>query len=374
MKRLSLFLTVVAVVALCASASQAALVSLYTFDDAVNIAANSAANAVSGAPVATLDNNVGADNAANNSLGGVVGSGSLLFRTTGNSDYAEATNLISTPASGTVTFWINSTDTTHTGTIIGAKGADTGTVSKNIFNIGFNEGTASDSAYVANSLRLQLRDGTANESGQFNVAVVPSNTVLNNGSWHQVTMAWQATTGTAGTSSLSTYVDGVFTAATGTNTLGTNHAVTFDAWTFPNYIGAIGRTGPLPTGTGPSYLDGTLDDLGVWSDLLTAGKAAALYNLGLDTLDYNAKDADVLFNLFDAATGTATTSDGKTWEYVPSGLGTTAGAVIGSAAVNLGGASGGGVQIQVVAPEPGTLGLLGAAAMGLLVFAWRKRK
>ena len=49
----------------------------------------------------------------------------------------------------------------------------------------------------------------------------------------------------------------------------------------------------------------------------------------------------------------------------------SAGAVIASSGLNLGGADGSGVQIV---PEPGTLSLLLAGAIGLLVFAWRKRK
>ncbi len=58
MRKSGVFLLAIVVLALCAPASQGALLSLYTFDDASTV---SAANAVPGAPAMTYVNNLGID-------------------------------------------------------------------------------------------------------------------------------------------------------------------------------------------------------------------------------------------------------------------------------------------------------------------------
>ncbi len=123
-----------------------------------------------------------------------------------------------------------------------------------------------------------------------------------------------------------------------------------------------------------SYFEGTLDDLADWNTPLTGTEAKALFNLGNTALNYNAKDAQSLFDLFAAGSGTAVVG-GQTWApatgLADAGNGLAGGAgSVGANYVVLNG-SGGGVQ---VVPEPGTLSLLLASAIGLLVFACRKWK
>ncbi len=166
----------------------------------------------------------------------------------------------------------------------------------------------------------------------------------NNGSWHQVIYTWNATdeTGAAGLGTITFYIDGV--ASTVANTVSAiSSSNTFVA---PWDMAVIGAgVNSTATGANEQYT-GLMDDLGIWNEVLTPTKAAALYNLAQDTLDYNAANAAALFDIY--ATGTPAIVGGQTWVKVTSGLGTTAGVVIGSNSLNLGGADGSGVMISAV--------------------------
>jgi hypothetical protein len=126
---------------------------------------------------------------------------------------------------------------------------------------------------------------------------------------------------------------------------------------------------------------GFLDDVGIMNEYLTAAKVGALYftpkTLGSDASAgfYGLKDMLALFNTYDNALHPEATINGKTWQYVASGLpgelntATQVGQVGGQYYILLG-SDGSGLK---AIPEPSTLVLLAAGLAGLLAYAWRKR-
>ena len=124
-----------------------------------------------------------------------------------------------------------------------------------------------------------------------------------------------------------------------------------------------------------SPFTGSIDDAAFFSNSLTVGETESIYNVGSSALKYSMADMNKLFTLYEAGTGKTTTADGKTWQYVASGLSGTAGTLQGSAgtySVILSDIGSAGVE-QII-PEPGTLVLLSTALIGLLCYAWRRRK
>jgi hypothetical protein len=117
----------------------------------------------------------------------------------------------------------------------------------------------------------------------------------------------------------------------------------------------------------------------VWSGALTAYEANAIRNVRLEPgLDYSPADAEQLFILFSAGSGTATVGD-DTWE-IASGLSGSPGSVTdlgsGRYAVLLDG-QGGGVQIveptSDVIPEPATMLTIGISLVLLGGYVSRRR-
>ncbi len=334
MKKFGMFLIAVAVVALVAATSQAALLSLYTFDNTTN-------NAVSGAPNGTL---VGAAGYVAGAIGNAVSTGGSG---TDRVDITGALPAASAITQGTITYWVN---TTVDGDFTPMRLAETNnsTITTSVL---FN--SAGSSPY------MMLRADNGNES----FPLASDTATLNDGAWHQITQTWSLGA-TAGANQWSIYVDGVSLAVSSPwdNTLTSGDA--FLDWTGGS-IGAC-NLGNGSMKTVESWASGSVDDFGVWSNILTATEAKTVYSLGT-SLAYNAKDAESLFDLFAAGSGTALVG-GQTWAPA-TGLVGAAGDV-GANYVVLDGVGGG---VQVV-PEPGTLSLLLAGAIGLLVFAWRKRK
>jgi hypothetical protein len=176
---------------------------------------------------------------------------------------------------------------------------------------------------------------------------LPGTTVITDGNWHLVVGTYATGVGSK------IYVDGVLEGTDGTTTY-TPHTTSL----------AMGGDN-----ASTFLFSGSLDDASMWTATLTAGQAGAIYSLASDaTLNYNSGEADQLFSLHTAGSG-STIVDGRAWNYASSlngGVGTL---------VDLGN---GGYQLQlspdgsgVQTPEPASLALLSA---GLLLVARRTKR
>jgi len=126
---------------------------------------------------------------------------------------------------------------------------------------------------------------------------------------------------------------------------------------------------------------GYLDDIGIWNETLSATKIKALYTTPLvaelqtaTTGRYGQKDMKDLFTLYDSPAHTPVSIGDQTWYYFaslpnPQGPG-KAWYADGEFFIQLG-ADGSGVS---TIPEPSALVLLSCGLLGLLCYAWRKRK
>lgn len=233
-----------AVLFLClgVATAQADLVSLYTFD-------NTAANSVSGAPDGTV--NGGAAYVA-----GKVGTGALSFS---SGQYVDATTngLPNTNAglwTGTVAFWMKTTNTTSKQCIIGAAN-------------NWGNGTSIDiDTNPGGGLELYLRASSDATLGGYTTSAATAF----DGGWHHVAVAWNATTGSAGTGTVSMYLDGVALDTTLTAN-GITSGDSFGTWDNPVRIAANGRTNP-----NWDPLTGSLDDVRVYNTALGGSEIAGL--------------------------------------------------------------------------------------------------
>ncbi|MDD5704393.1 MAG: hypothetical protein PHR35_00595 [Kiritimatiellae bacterium] len=64
----------------------------------------------------------------------------------------------------------------------------------------------------------------------------------------------------------------------------------------------------------------SIDEVAIFNTNLTVAACKAIYNIAVSRLSYSMADMRKLFALYAAAGGTTSTSDGKTWSYVASGL------------------------------------------------------
>ncbi len=255
-------------------------------------------------------------------VAGRVGSGALQLN--GTSQFVLlATNAYPNNtagrATGSATFWMKSTSSGSYNAVIGGPNPLAGFP---FFEINLQGNTS--------KMDMWTRTGTT-----YTYTPISAVGAFNNGSWHQVTIAWQATTGAAGTGTSAFYIDGALNASgslSANNNWDSSSAATMTAWPSPVRIGSA---------EGSDYFNGTLDDVAIWGTPLTAAQAAAMYNVGLN-LNYNAKDINVLFTVFAGGSGSSgATSDGKTWSYT-TGLSGSAGSVVnGGAAVVLDGSGNG---------------------------------
>ncbi len=188
--------------------------------------------------------------------------------------------------------------------------------------------------------------------------------------------SWNLITATINGTALAVYENGVLLGT------GSSYQSGFVHNTGATNISILGSTG------NGNVISMGLDDAANWGITLTAAEAKALYTAPtfagggggagkLNTGYYGAGTMSNLFALWSTAPHTpVTTGDGLTWNYInsnfPGGYG--AGQTFytgGYDYIQLDGTSG--VYAQIT-PEPGTLALLAASLLGLLCYAWRKRR
>lgn len=323
-------IVVVALLVACLGGAEAALVGHWAFDEGLGQAAgDSSGNANNG----VLGQSALVEATRDPSwVVGHLGAGALNFD--GDSDLVTVPDSPSVSVTGDLAMsaWINVASTVGQRNIIAKDG---------------------NSAYrwrlemVANRLWLLLSDGGLQvlDSGYS----VPAGDV---GSWHHTAVRYDSSA-----LMVHFYYDGVLRAS-----MPTTKASIADT------AGAL-RLGAYDNNGGESF-NGMLDDLAIWNETLSDGKAIALYGLGMSALGYTAGEASQLFAVFDAGNGAVTTG-GQTWVHA-SGLAGAEGDVLDYGhslyAVILDGAGNG----LVSTPEPGTLSLL--VLGGLAGLARRRRR
>jgi hypothetical protein len=177
--------------------------------------------------------------------------------------------------------------------------------------------------------------------------------------WHQITITHAANA----TKQVTMYVDGVgSTMAIGPGDLA-------NITSTPTVV-VGGNTGWYPN----QKFTGAIDDMGIWNQALSDGEVKSLGNVltvnGGALGDYGIAKMNTLFGVYD--TGASATVGGLTWNKFTGAIGGTAGAVTFSDGVYtawLDSTSG-----VTTVPEPGTLALLAGGLLGLIAYAWRKRK
>jgi hypothetical protein len=187
------------------------------------------------------------------------------------------------------------------------------------------------------------------------------------------TGTWVQLTGTFEPGTAKIYVNGIL-AGSETNA----NVAKIYATTGKLYLGTMDETST-------NVWNGKLDDLGILNETLSQPKVRSIYctpnvaGLG----DYNLAYMYKLFGVYDDTSHTKTETIGTlTWEYMASSTGDhdPSNALVSSAwtdgshyYVRFGtGADTSGVMAAI--PEPSTLALLACGLVGLLAYAWRKRK
>ncbi len=225
-----------------ASLAQAELVSLYTFD-------GTADNAVAGAPNGTV-----AGGAVY--VEGKIGTGALSFN--GNGQYVNTTTAGLPVAgnglqTGSIAMWIKTTNTSGKQALMCAANGST----QQSFDIDTTAG---------GGLTFYLR---SIESNQLEAHVSGLSSAFD-GEWHYIAYTWNATTGEAGTGSVSVYLDGVAQSVSIANNAITS-SDTWGNWDYPMRLAVGGRDNPTW-----DPFTGSLDDVRVYNSVLSAQEVAAL--------------------------------------------------------------------------------------------------
>ncbi|TLD72494.1 PEP-CTERM sorting domain-containing protein [Phragmitibacter flavus] len=188
-----------------------------------------------------------------------------------------------------VSFWINTGTTGNADWFrIARKGA--GGTTSNHWIINRNAGTA--------DTNIRIDSGETNPTGyNQNLAQNAQNVLTND--WRLVTYTLSYSTGTTGT--WTEYLDGA-SVATGSFIFGNG----------------LANTNALEIGVSGGNWIGLMDDLGIWSNALTAGEARSIYTLATNSLfNYDLELVTQLHTLHTTTTGTLDLN-GYTWSYTDS--------------------------------------------------------
>lgn len=154
----------------------------------------------------------------------------------------------------------------------------------------------------SNTADTNIRVDTHSTNGQGynqNLAVTSSGGSILTDEWHLVTYVLEHTTGTNGT--VKEYLDGVQLGATGSFI----------------FAGGLGNTNALEMGISSGNWTGLLDDVGIWSNALTAAEARSIYTLGMNSaFSYDLELVTQLHSLFALGSGGGPLNlNGYDWQY-----------------------------------------------------------
>ena len=126
-------------------------------------------------------------------------------------------------------------------------------------------------------------------------------------------------------------------------------------------------------------LDALVDDFTVWNEALTADEANAIRNLRLNpTLDYSPADAELLFDLFDAGSGSVMIGDtewtiGNVQAGSPGQLFDLGGGDFGLLLNSGLSANNGLIGSAAAVPEPSTIAIWTLLGFAALAYGWRRK-
>lgn len=317
----------------------AAVVAIYSFD---NQNGNDSAGNNNATPDATVAYSTSTPTGQGYSFS--VSNGATLTANHGvNSTFNDISNSLS------VSFWIKTgttgNDAWHRIIRKGAGGANSWIIGR------YN--TTADT-----NIRVDTNDTNGQGYNQ-NLAYSATGGTILTDEWHLVTYVLNYTGGTNGT--VQEYVDGtLLTPNTGTSFI---------------FSGGLGNTKSLELGVSSGNWTGLLDDVGIWSNALTAGEVRSIYTLATNgTFGYGLEDVTQLHSLWALGSGGGTLNlSGYDWQYSNSlsGSGYNAGDLYFNSSTNqwvlqLDATSG-----LTATPEPGRMLLF---ALGLSLVTLRRSR
>ncbi len=312
---------------ICPRQAQGALLALWDMNEGTGTAVNDSVASNNGAFGATSPTWV-------TGRSGLAGDKALQFAAypSSNQTYVRvpaAITGLAGAANYSITMWINETNTDYYGNWLTA-GSTSGGGSRNW--VGQNGSGGDQQQY------LGYNNGNFLSTGKN----LPTN------SWSQLTITYD---NSGGTTRAKIFLNGTQTSY--------NWGVSFPAHA-SLFIGGWAVNG--------SNFEGIMDDLSIWNETLSVGKAKSIYNIVLANsgalVDYTVGEMKALFDVFDTGTPDAVTSVAgtMTWSKFTGGTG-TAGSVTFDGTnyyAWFDGTSG------VTAPEPATLGLLALGGLAML--------
>jgi hypothetical protein len=208
---------------------------------------------------------------------------------------------------------------------------------------------------TSSDLNIRVDTGPSVAPGGYNqnLAYNTANTILDS-NWHLVTYTLSYSGGANGT--YIEYLDGV------QNQTGS----------FIYNLGFAPNTANLEIGFSSGNWTGLLDDIGIWSNALTAGEARSIYTLATSGFKYELTDVTQLHALHSAASGSVELN-GYTWTYADNlaGSGYNPGDLFYNSSTNEWFLQMTSTTGLVATPEPGRA-LLALLATSLLLFRRRR--